>query len=134
MRLPNSANIDSLLFMLFDDDTIGIKAKDSEESVVVITSVSTTYQATKEYGYVERRMLPLILSWAVTVHKLQGTTPNKAVIDLDRKKFAEGQVYVALSRVKILDGIALCNLEPNKVLKKRHDEKALREMQRLRSF
>lgn len=34
-------------------------------------------------------MLPLILSWAITVHKLQGTTLEKAVIDLDKKKIAK---------------------------------------------
>ncbi|CAK1599483.1 unnamed protein product [Parnassius mnemosyne] len=68
----------------------------------------------------------------VTVHKLQGTTLDKAVIDLGEKVFAKGQAYVALSRVKTLEGIALSDLEPNKVSHKPHDERALAEMQRLR--
>ena len=41
---------------------------------------SATFQATKDCVDVEHRMLPLILSWAVTLHKLQGTTSNKAGI------------------------------------------------------
>ena len=76
----------------------------------------------------------LILSWAVTVHKLQGTTLEKAVIDLGKKNFAKGQVYVALSRVKTLEGIALSDLDSNKLLSKPHDEKALLEMTRLRNL
>lgn len=126
-ELPDAVSIK------FDDDTIGTRVKDSD-GLVEIAPVSATFQATKGYGDVERRMLPLILSWAVTVHKLQGTTLNKAVIDLGKKNFAKGQVYVALSRVKTLNGIALCDLEPSKLLTRPHDEKALREMERLRQL
>lgn len=42
-------------------------------------------------------------------------TLNKAVIDLGKKMFAKWQAYVALSRVETLEGIALSDLEPNKV-------------------
>lgn len=93
-----------------------------------------TFQATRGYGDVERRMLPLILCWAVTVHKLQGTTLDRAVIDLGKRNFAKGQVYVTLSRVKTLDGIALSDLEASKLLTKPHDERALAEMLRLRNL
>jgi len=70
----------------------------------------------------------------VTIHKLQGVTLNKVVIDLGKKLFAKGQAYVALSRVKTLDGITISDLDSNKLLKNPHDAKALKEMQRLKSL
>ncbi len=50
---------------------------------------------------------PLILAWAVTIHKSQGKTFERVVIDIGRGTFAHGQVYVALSRCTTLDGIVL---------------------------
>jgi nucleoside-triphosphatase THEP1 len=49
---------------------------------------------------------PVKLAWAITVHKSQGLTFPKAIIDLEQA-FAPGQIYVALSRLKSLDGLVL---------------------------
>jgi ATP-dependent exoDNAse (exonuclease V) alpha subunit len=50
--------------------------------------------------------LPLKLAWAVTIHKAQGKTFDRAIIDISRT-FAPGQVYVALSRLTSLEGLVL---------------------------
>ena len=58
--------------------------------------------------------IPLILSWANTVHKCQGLSLSKAVIDIS-SAFCNHQVYVALSRVRTLDGLRLKSFNKNKI-------------------
>jgi ATP-dependent DNA helicase PIF1 len=53
------------------------------------------------------RQYPLMLAWAVTIHKGQGKTFDKVIIDIGRGAFAHGQTYVALSRCTTLGGIVL---------------------------
>ena len=59
--------------------------------------------------------IPLILSWAITIHKSQGITLEEAIIDAGPDVFECGQTYVALSRVKTLEGISLIDLDPRSI-------------------
>ena len=59
--------------------------------------------------------IPLILAWALTIHKAQGATLDVAEIDIGSGIFECGQTYVALSRVRSLEGLYLNSFDPTKI-------------------
>lgn len=61
------------------------------------------------------KKLPLDYAWALTIHKCQGMTLDLCIMDIGSNIFADGQTYVALSRVKNLDGLYLMSFDPHKI-------------------
>ncbi len=69
----------------------------------------------KKVTVAKRKQLPLRLAWALTIHKGQGSTLDRAEIDVS-EAFAAGQVYVALSRVRNLKSLRIKSFNPNKIM------------------
>ncbi|MEA3445592.1 MAG: AAA family ATPase, partial [Bacteroidota bacterium] len=96
------------------DDSIEVEFNDDTPATTVdpYTWENKRYTLNKETNQIEEKLLgtfshyPLKLAWAITVHKSQGLTFERAIIDVSRA-FASGQVYVALSRLTSLDGLVL---------------------------
>ena len=86
-----------------DEEKIAVEPLEWENSRYVINE--QTQELDSEVLGIFRQY-PLRLAWAITIHKSQGLTFDKAIIDA-ASSFASGQVYVALSRCRTLDGMVL---------------------------
>jgi len=102
-----------------DKHQVVVAFKDGSEDVVVRreTWENIRYKYNKGEDKIEEEVLgtfsqfPLRLAWAITIHKSQGLTFEKAVVDAGTS-FAAGQVYVALSRLTGLEGLVLKSKVP----------------------
>ena len=115
--------------------TVFVEVEGEEHEVQPSTWEKYKYSysaATKELKkdiVAEFTQFPLRLAWGVTIHKSQGKTYERAVVDLGQRSFAPGQTYVALSRISSLDGLYLSrDLRPSDILV---DENVTRFMSRV---
>lgn len=117
------------------DDSIVVSCDGNDINVPKDTWENTRYSINHQDGKLEQEVLgtfeqfPLRLAWAITIHKSQGLTFDKVMIDAG-SAFSSGQVYVALSRCTSLGGIVLLNKIPSSAILCSHD--VVRGTERLR--
>ena len=73
---------------------------------------------TKAGKVLTHTQLPLMMAWGITIHKSQGLTLEKVVVELGDKDFSAGLTFVAISQVKTLQGLAFCTRFDHAWLKK----------------
>lgn len=145
----SDANTEALDYILveFDNTNAGHRARqqfnrnsqksgnttipDSHRATPVARTV-VNFIGTNKRTMLKRAMFPLVLAWAYTVHKSQGKSLDAAVVDIGRdgkQQWQSGQVYVALSRVKLLTRLYLCRFDESLI---KSDQRVAEEMERLR--
>ncbi len=109
----------------WQNGTLGHAIAASDQYITVRTDEGVTYQV-ERYTWTQVELMydrqtntvkeqivgsvtqfPLKLAWALTVHKAQGQTVERAIIDFQGQAWASGQAYVAISRTRSLDGMTL---------------------------
>ena len=123
MFVKNDSSIDHFYYngkigriTSISDDCIKVRCSGEENDIEVQPQEweNTKYVINKETKEIEPdvqgvfKQYPLRLAWAITIHKSQGLTFEHAIIDAGAS-FASGQVYVALSRCKTLEGMVLAS-------------------------
>ncbi len=117
LRRWSNGSLGTLLAVNEDDEeglTLTVKFdRGNEETVSHHTWENISYKFSDKDKEIDKEVkgtfsqFPLRLAWAVTVHKSQGLTFDKMRLDIGSGAFAPGQLYVALSRCRTLDGITL---------------------------
>ena len=85
-----------------------------DNGTISVINYSTTFSET--CSCVAYKQIPLTLAWAITIHKAQGVTLDSAEIYVGDEIFEEGQTYVAISRIKTLEGLYLKSFNYKKIL------------------
>jgi ATP-dependent DNA helicase PIF1 len=93
-------------------DSVSVKWRNG---TVTIVSQYTWSQDDRE-GKMSRTQIPLILAYALTIHKIQGCTLDYAVCNLGPSVFCPGQAYVSLSRLRTSEGCFLSDFYPDSIM------------------
>ena len=110
--------------ILLDKDEVVVNCPDDDFNIITTPeiwenikyTVDGTTKAITEDRIGSYTQMPLRLAWSITIHKSQGLTFEKAIIDA-AGAFAHGQTYVALSRCKSLEGLVLkSRITPNQII------------------
>ena len=114
--------------ILLEKDEVIVNCPDDDFNIVtkletwenIKYTVDSDTKAITEDKIGSYSQIPLRLAWSITIHKSQGLTFEKAIIDA-QGAFAHGQTYVALSRCKSLEGLVLkSRIESNQIISDRH--------------
>ena len=131
MFIKNDSSLEKRYFngkigkvILLDEDEIVVNCPDDNFNIIVTPeiwenikyTVDSDTKAISEDKIGSYTQMPLRLAWSITIHKSQGLTFEKAIIDAEGA-FAHGQTYVALSRCKSLEGLVLkSKITPNQII------------------
>ncbi|MFI3268504.1 MAG: helix-turn-helix domain-containing protein, partial [Rikenellaceae bacterium] len=108
----------------YSDSHITVQPQDANETIDIYPETwdNIEYKLNVETSEIDEYVkgsfsqFPLKCAWAITIHKSQGLTFDKAIIDTGAA-FAYGQVYVALSRIRTLEGVVLSSpITPNSII------------------
>lgn len=85
----------------------------SNKQILIVKTHDYTIEEDKTI--IKKFQIPLILSWAITIHKAQGMTLDFIKTDIGNSIFEYGQAYVVLSRIKNIEGLSLMNIDYSKI-------------------